>query len=231
MGSQRVRHDWVTKLAFSLAFYYSKFFEQVTTLLNSKSSIPQGDAHQEEVHRSLKSLVWSGGDYSTVSSGWSEGVQSMNISRAIGSAPSKWQRLPESLLFEPSMSLLLNPELTSPKFHESGTTSVFSQKDWLFICFIQERVLSYHKTVTPALCQLSFLTHVDLFQEAGMMVQCCSRCPWGEVRLRFDGMKAGKRSLALPGPHFGFSASQLLQIFFGATVWTAWVCHGGWVTR
>ena len=35
IGSQRVRHDWVTKLTFSLALYYSKFSEQVTTLLNS----------------------------------------------------------------------------------------------------------------------------------------------------------------------------------------------------
>lgn len=100
-------------------------------------------------------LVWSGGGYSSVFTEFLGGVQWLHIGRALGTVPGRWQRLPENLLSEPSGSLLLNPELTSPKFHESGMTSVFSQSDWLFICFIQERVLSYHKIVTPALCQHS----------------------------------------------------------------------------
>lgn len=56
---------------------------------------------------------------------------------SIGTVSGRWQTLTEGLLFITSMALLLNPELNSPKFLDSGPTSIF--KEVHYFCALFER--------------------------------------------------------------------------------------------
>lgn len=155
----------------------------------------------------------------------------MNISRATGTVPGRWQKLPENLLFEPSVSLLLNLELTSPKFHESGMTSVFSQRDWLFICFTQESVLSYHKIITPTLCQLNFLTCESIPGDGcdgAALLSMPLRWTWGWDSM---GWKLGSDCLVFLVPILGSQLCSFCKFSLGLQYEQHGFCYGGWITR
>lgn len=66
----------------------------------------------------------------------------------------RWQTLTEGQLLTPSMALLLNPNKLLPSSLTHGLPP-FSKRFIISVFYLREKVLSYHRIVTPTLCHNS----------------------------------------------------------------------------